>query len=130
MHTLISKVLSMHRAWALCFWALLLAVTVLMLVPRPPPRIDTGWDKANHLLAFAAPMFAALVAWTRSNSTRAQAGWLAAGLWAWGGVIELLQGLMPPRSADWRDWLADGLGVLLGLTLFRALQAWRGLSRM
>lgn len=100
-----------------------------MLVPRPPPTIDTGWDKANHLLAFAAPMFAGLVAWVWNGGPRALAMWLGAGLWAWGGLVELLQGLLPPRSADWRDWLADGLGVLLGLGLFRALQRWRGISR-
>jgi VanZ family protein len=90
-----------------------------MLVPAPPPAVDTGWDKANHLLAFAGPMFAGCAA-----------GWparrLAAALLAYGGAIELLQTRLPPRSGDWADWLADAAGIALGALLARA---WAGLLR-
>ena len=34
--------------------ALVLLVGWLALVPQPPRALSTGWDKLNHLLAFAA----------------------------------------------------------------------------
>ena len=42
-------------------------------------------------------------------------------LLAYGGLIELLQSLTPYRSAEWADWLADGLGLLLGKVLVPVL---------
>lgn len=83
-----------------------------MLVPQPPSAADTGWDKLNHVLAFAGPMFAGLAA--RGRPTRAEALGLGLALLAWGGALELLQGLMPPRSAEWADWFADAVGVAVG----------------
>lgn len=83
-----------------------------MLVPQPPAAADTGWDKLNHVLAFAGPCFAGLAA-------RAGRGWrsaltIALGLLLWGGLLEALQGLLPPRSAEWLDLLADAVGVAAG----------------
>lgn len=83
-----------------------------MLVPQPPSAADTGWDKLNHVLAFAGPMFAGLAARGRPSRTPVLA--LAAALLAWGGALELLQGLSPPRSPEWADWLADAVGVAVG----------------
>jgi VanZ family protein len=98
--------------WRALFWLQFAAVTALMLVPQPPSAADTGWDKLNHVLAFAGPMFAGLAASGRPSRTQVLA--LAAALLAWGGALELLQGLMPPRSAEWADWLADAVGVAAG----------------
>lgn len=92
------------------------AVSVLMLVPQPPSALDTGWDKLNHLLAFAAPTFAGMAARGRRGSARAPALWAA--LLAWGGALELLQAMAPPRRADALDWLADGAGILLGAAAY------------
>jgi VanZ family protein len=91
-------------------------VTVLCLMPQPP-RLSTGWDKSNHALAFAALAFTAVWAlWPR------RAWWvLAAALLAYGGAIEIAQSLLPPRTAEWGDLLADGVGIALGLAAARAL---------
>jgi VanZ family protein len=94
---------------------MLIGVSLLMLLPRPPPSLDTGWDKANHLLAFAGPTVAGMAALRRRDGWRAPALCLA--LLAWGGALELLQGLLPPRTADWADWAADGAGIFLGLAV-------------
>lgn len=88
------------------------AVTVLMLVPRPPPAFDTGWDKLNHVLAFAGPCFAGLAALRAGHW--ASGAPLALALLAWGGALELLQPLLPPRGGDWTDLLADAVGIGLG----------------
>ena len=87
-------------------------VTLLMLVPRPPPAFDTGWDKLNHVLAFAGPCFAGLAA-LRARRWGSGAP-LALALLAWGGALELLQTLLPPRGGDWSDLLADAVGIGLG----------------
>lgn len=90
----------------------MVAVTALMLLPRPPSAADTGWDKLNHVLAFAGPCFAGLAALPRV--TRQAAVQLAVGLVAWGGALELLQTQLPPRSGEWADLLADAVGVMVG----------------
>lgn len=96
------------------------AVTVLMLVPRPPSALDTGWDKLNHVIAFAAPTFTGMAALVRPTRGRMYALWT--GLLAWGAALEWLQGWLPPRSADPMDWLADAVGVVLGATVSIAIE--------
>lgn len=92
-----------------------------MLLPRPPSAVDTGWDKLNHVLAFAGPMLAGLAACR--HPTRAAGLRLAAGLLAWGAGLEALQSLLPPRQGDLGDWLADAIGVGLGALAYAAAQA-------
>ena len=37
----------------------------------------------------------------------------------YGGLMELLQHyFFPPRTGDWWDWLADGIGTFAGIALF------------
>jgi VanZ family protein len=113
-----------RRLWRLLLAILLAAITWLALAPHPPRTASTGWDKANHLLAFAALAFASVWAlWPRPR----QWGLLAAALLAYGGAIELAQSFVPPRSADWIDLVADGLGIAAGL--LAALPFTRGAAR-
>jgi VanZ family protein len=87
-----------------------------MLLPQPPAAADTGWDKLNHVLAFAGPCFAGLAA---RAGTGARSAWrIALGLLLWGAVLEGLQGLLPPRSAELMDLLADAVGLLVGAALY------------
>ncbi|MFM2091550.1 MAG: hypothetical protein RLZZ127_2039 [Planctomycetota bacterium] len=94
--------------WSLGAWALLAAVTVVCLAPRPPTS-PLPSDKLDHLVAFAA-LAAALACGRRSPWA-----WAAA-VALWGGAIELGQGLTG-RHGDWLDWAADGLGAAIGLGL-------------
>ncbi|WP_326533131.1 VanZ family protein [Pseudorhodoferax sp.] len=104
-----------------CAVALYALVTVLALLPRPPEALGTGWDKLNHLLAFATLTLLTHLAWPR---------WRWPRLWAlllgYGVLLELLQGLTPTRQAEARDLLADALGVALAQLLGSAWQAWQG----
>ncbi|MGQ3054171.1 MAG: VanZ family protein [Roseateles sp.] len=98
--------------WRALLALLLITVTWLALSPAPPRTVDTGWDKSNHALAFAALAFAAVWAlWPRPRQWPA----LAAALLVYGGAIELAQSFVPSRSADWLDLLANGLGIAVGL---------------
>lgn len=93
------------------FWACLLVVLALSLLPLDETVPTTGWDKSNHLLAYA--VLAVL-------GCRAYPGQLPAvlpGLLLFGGCVELLQSLTPYRLAEWGDFVANGLGILAGAAL-------------
>ena len=109
------------RAWR---WALLLLaglIAVLAVLPVPPQQADLGWDKLNHLVAFATLALCAVFGWRSSRAARL--GVLLA-LLAFGGAIELVQLQVPNRTGEWADLGADALGIGLG-----ALVAWLWLRR-
>ncbi len=88
----------------------------LALMPSPPPMITTGWDKSNHLLAFAA------MAWLGCKVFPQRLAILLPGLLAYGALIEILQSFTPTRSVEWFDLFADCLGILLGSLMIRFLE--------
>jgi VanZ family protein len=93
------------------FLLLLVAVSYLALTPSPPEQLDTGWDKLNHVLAFSALGFCASLSYQASRGTR----WPVLGaLLGFGGLIELLQRMVPGRSSDVADLLADAIGIGCG----------------
>ncbi|QSI34496.1 VanZ family protein [Variovorax sp. RKNM96] len=108
------------RVSRIAFGICVVAVLVLSLAPATAPIPSTGWDKTNHLLAFATLAFL---------GHRAYPGRTAAVLWgllAYGGLIEVLQAFTPDRSAECADLLADGAGVLFGEMLARRMWQWLG----
>lgn len=112
-------VLEHRRAWRIALLAMLSVISFLALSPAPPASIDTGWDKLNHLAAFAALAFAAALS-AQASARHAHRSALA--LLAYGGLIEVLQNRMPPRQGEWADLLADSIGILLGLALAALLR--------
>lgn len=97
------------------FWLVALVVLVLALLPVAPHLPTTGWDKVNHVLAFA--VLAALGQWSYPRGTAA----VLLSLLAYGCLIEALQALTPHRSAEWGDLLADGIGLALAWLAMRLL---------
>jgi VanZ family protein len=125
--------LRLHAASRILFWGLVLLVSSLMLMPHPPRSINLGWDKLNHVAAFAATAWAGclMLATGRGAGLAPPMPWagawsmLVAGLLTWGAAIEVLQRWMPPRTGDVADWLADAVGVALGCALWAAIRlAW------
>lgn len=100
--------------WRIALAAALCVATALLLLPLGPNVPGTGWDKSNHLLAFALLAILACRAWPASVVAA------LAALLVYGGLIEILQSFTGYRSAEWADWLADAVGLLLGWTLLRA----------
>ena len=84
-------------------------LTVAMLWPldASPAALD-GSDKVIHLLAFAALSF------PLSRTGRFGLIPVFVGAGGFGGFIELIQPSFN-RSADMSDWVADILGVALGI---------------
>ena len=104
-------------SWKPLFWATVLGILVLSLLPSTTPMPTTGWDKTNHLLGFTTLTVLARLAYPAGRF------WpKALGLLGFGVLIELLQSLTPTRSAGGADVVADGIGVAIGwgLALFRA----------
>jgi VanZ family protein len=93
---------------AVRFWRGLLAVTWLALTPVPLRATGLLWDKFNHLATVAS------LAATAQLGFRRHWLWAALGLLAFGGLLELLQAMMPTRAGDAEDPLADAAGIALG----------------
>ncbi len=97
--------------WRLLCALLTVLVSWLALSPAPPDLASTGWDKANHAFAFVVLSFVSAQGWPPARWRHA-AAWLTYGL-----LIELLQTQLPPRQGEAADWLADAIGIALGLGL-------------
>jgi VanZ family protein len=88
---------------------LILTVAMLWPMDQPPPAPE-GSDKLVHLAAFAA------LAFPLARTNRVSLLLVVIGASAFGGLIELIQPTFN-RSADLNDWIADILGVMLGIAL-------------
>jgi len=105
--------------WQLVSFMLLVAVTVLALMPQVPRELSLGWDKLNHTSAFCA----LAIAWRFAFPGKAWRWvqlWL--GLMVLGVAIEVAQHFVPGRQADAADLLADALGASTGMVMAAALE--------
>lgn len=78
----------------------------------PVEHLPKGNDKIQHLASYA------FLAWwfvlVFRPASYSQTFILALKLIAFGGMIELLQGLSGYRFAEWLDLLANSTGILIG----------------
>jgi VanZ family protein len=109
------------RLWRLLAW---LIVTVIVVLSLMPPLQLQSWDmpswndKVGHFFAYFV-----LSAWYAQlyGSARAMRHRIIFCL-ALGAALEGLQSLTETRSADWRDMVANSVGVMCGgLTWFTGL---------
>lgn len=103
------------------YWASLFTATH---VPLPRGVLRHGGDKLAHFLAYGG--LAALMMSVRAS--HGPFGWRSVigrfiVLVAYGAFDELTQ-LLVRRQADWWDWMADVVGVAIGLSLVAGI-AWR-----
>ena len=88
-----------------------IVLTVAMLWPlEAPPPAPEGSDKLVHFIAFAVLSF------PLARTGRFGLLPVFVGASAFGGAIELIQPSFN-RSADFNDWIADVVGVILGIGL-------------
>ena len=86
-----------------------ITLTVAMLWPlEAPPPAPEGSDKLVHFIAFAA------LAFPLARTGRLGLAAVFIGACAFGGLIELIQPTFN-RSADVGDWIADTVGVVIGI---------------
>lgn len=91
----------------------ILIVCLIAFNPNTRSLPSTGWDKLNHLLAFAT---LGLAAWWAYPAARWQG---VAALLGFGVLIELVQSQIPAHTADPADVLADVLGLAVGVCVAR-----------
>lgn len=91
---------------------------VMAIVPRPPVLVENLSDKVQHAAAFAVLTVLAMGAFPRTRPIH-----IALGLSAFGGLIEIVQGLPAVhRDSDWYDWLADTVAILVAFAVILALR--------
>ena len=93
--------------------AVLVSLAVLFAPASDVPSAPAGVDKIVHLALFAA--LATTGRWAGVGARP-----LAAVLLGYAAVSEVVQGLSAlDRSMSLADWMADAVGVLLGLALWQ-----------
>ena len=100
------------------FWcsAIVLAIASLVPVDLLPQQAATIWDKGQHAFGFAWLVLIGLLAYSHKPWTVLPA------LLVYGGVIELLQAATGWRYGEWLDFLADGIGVVMGTLLWLVIR--------
>lgn len=108
--------LRLHWLWVAIGAAFMAWGVYLALESNPDLQLDFAHgDKVLHLLGFAV-----LMGWWGNVFATPRARRIAAaGCLAYGLLVEGLQWLYPPRTADAMDVLADGCGIAMALLLLR-----------
>ena len=109
---------------ALRGWAYGFACAVLLYLCLAPAKAlpqETLWDKAEHAIAWFVLAAIGLAFWPRRPVR------IVGFALALGAIVEVLQATMPfGRDGDWRDWVADSVGVAAALACWAVI---RGLAR-
>lgn len=102
-------------------WLLASLVVVGSLLPSERLPSFGGMDKLHHFLAYWL-----MALWFSGMTERDRYLLIALWLLILGACVELAQYAMGfGRSADWRDFVANGLGVAAGLSLaYAGLGSW------
>ncbi|MFW2355051.1 VanZ family protein [Hydrogenophaga sp.] len=96
------------------FWCSAIVLAIASLVPLDllPRQAATIWDKGQHAVGFGWLALVGLLAYRHKPWT------MLIALLVYGGAIELLQAATGWRYGEWLDFLADGIGVLIGVSLW------------
>ena len=111
----------MVRTFQVAFWCAAAFAFVMAVLPHPPNVPFEFNDKVQHMAAFATLGALGTFAYPRLSPLS-----LAAGLCAFGAVIEIVQ-LIPVlhRDAQVSDWLADTAAIVVVIMILRAIARWR-----
>lgn len=109
----------MIRLIRLAFWAAALFAFVMAVLPQPVEL--PGSDKVQHMAAFFTITMLGRVGYRGLSRVK-----LVLAMVAFGGLIEVVQ-MVPElhRDAEWSDWLADILAVILALVAARLVESRR-----
>ncbi|HMD75148.1 MAG TPA: hypothetical protein VKG05_14895 [Steroidobacteraceae bacterium] len=112
------KISSLVPLAQLAFVVALVFTFYSAVIPPQQALHLASWDKAEHFIAFYTLTGLACAAFPRRNLL-----WIAAGLSAFGALIEFVQGLeIVHRDRDFWDWVADT--VAIGATMAPMLLVW------
>ena len=102
-----------RNPWRVAAWSMAVFVLAISLLPLSVPEViaAAGTDKLVHVALYGTLMLCFAQAYDRP-ALRPR---IAVALLAYGGLIELLQGLTPTRSASLADLLANAIGISIML---------------
>jgi len=104
----------MTLAFRLLFFISLIAITILAFLPDYdglPPVVELS-DLLNHTVAFTVLMILSQRSYPKLHTKTVVIALLLYALF-----IEIVQYFLPTRCADWRDVVADGVGIFLALII-------------
>ena len=109
---------TIHRLIRVAFWCSAVTLVIGSLIPVDllPPQAASIWDKGQHAFGFGWLALLGLLGYEKRPWT------IVIGLVILGGVVELLQAATGWRYGEWLDFLADGVGILFGATLWLGWQ--------
>lgn len=113
----------LKRLLTLQFWVLLCAIALVSLRSLPEGINLPANDKWLHFAAYAGTALSARIAYPFFPTPL-----LAVGLFSFSIAIEAGQFLVPGRACDIGDVLANGLGIITGLLLWRLAALLRGMK--
>jgi VanZ family protein len=110
-----------RRAWLACGALMVVIVTLGSVLPNVPSPAFSPGDKFNHLIAYVG-----LTAWFTALVHRRRYLWVVAGLTVFGLGVEAAQATMGlGRSGEWRDLIANSLGIVAGLAIaYSSRESW------
>jgi VanZ family protein len=113
---------SPSRAWlAVAAWMALTVILSTFPVDEIQPSVPDA-DKLGHAAVYAVLALLCARAWHRNGSSQAAAIERAMALvLVFGALMEFVQGFVG-RDPSMGDWLADGVGALVGIGFWKA---WR-----
>jgi VanZ family protein len=111
---------SPSRAWlAVAAWMTLTVILSTFPVDEIQPSVPDA-DKLGHAAVYGVLALLCARAWHRHGSSQAAAIERAMALvLAFGALMEFVQGFVG-RDPSMGDWLADGVGALVGLGFWKA----------
>ncbi len=105
--------MTVKTTFRILFWLLLAIILAISIMPAAEAPTVFANDKLNHGLAFFTLSLMARLIWPHRHAML-----LFVLLMAFGGGIELLQWAMGfGRDADWMDFAADVVAIVLGLLI-------------
>lgn len=105
--------LKYRKLWLIIGWGLVLAIWYLSLTPKPPEVGIKFWDKLSHFVAYAV-----LMGWFgQLYLEKYQRLFWVAFFVSMGIGIEIFQGMGEYRLFEYRDMLANTLGVITAIVI-------------
>ncbi|MCO7225373.1 VanZ family protein [Pleionea sp. CnH1-48] len=107
-----------HTVWKLGAFLSILLLLYLTLTPITAPSLAIeNIDKLYHFIAFAGVTWLCKNAFINISALKLFGSLLLLGL-----MIEIVQHQLPNRSFSWLDWVADGVGIVFVMGLFRTYE--------
>ena len=104
----------LEKALRVLFWGVWLFVSYNAVAPPDQVAAPSISDVLLHGGAFMVLAGLLLGAYQRLHL-----GLAVVLLLLYGGAIELIQSELPERSAEWKDFLVDALGIGMGVVCYR-----------